>query len=109
DKEMFTTQSRNAEAEAPSKPQLKLTLLSRAYCHLCDEMHAAVAPIAAAHGATLSVIDVDADQTLEPIYGDRVPLLFLGAPGSGIELSQYVCDTACLNAALAAAASPSSP
>src|SRR5207237_3833752 len=84
---------------------LRLTLLSRAYCHLCDEMQAAVAPIAAAHGATLSVVDVDADQTLEAVYGERVPVLFLGAPGSGIELGHYVCDTAHVSAALAAAAS----
>jgi hypothetical protein len=69
-------------------------------------MQAAVAPIAAAHGATLCVVDVDADQTLEPIYGDRVPVLFLGAPGSGVELAHYVCDAALINAALAAAASP---
>ena len=82
---------------------LRLTLLSRAYCHLCDEMQAAVAPIAAAHGATLSVVDVDADQTLEAVYGDRVPVLFLGAPGSGIELGHYVCDIAHVSAALAAA------
>jgi len=87
---------------------LKLTLLSRAYCHLCYEMRAAVAPIAAAHGAALSVVDVDADQTLEAVYGDRVPVLFLGAPGSGIELGHYVCDTAHVSAALAAAASPGS-
>ena len=85
---------------------LRLTLLSRAYCHLCDDMRAAVAPIAEAHGATLSVIDVDADQTLEAVYGDRVPVLFLGAPGSGVELAHYVCDAALVNAALAAAASP---
>ena len=31
----------------------QLTLLSRAYCHLCDEMLAALAPLADAHGATI--------------------------------------------------------
>src|SRR4051794_7426017 len=91
-------QSATAKADAG---RLHLTLLSRAYCHLCDDMEAAVAPVAAAHGATLSVLDVDADQSLEPIYGDRVPVLFLGAPGTGIELAHLVCDTAQLNAALA--------
>jgi hypothetical protein len=103
-----TGQGRSPErTDAGSGPanKLLLTLLSRAYCHLCDEMRVAVAPIAAAHGATLSVVDVDADQTLEAVYGDRVPVLFLGAPGSGIELGHYVCDTTHVSAALAAAAS----
>ena len=57
---------------------MKLTLLSRAYCHLCDEMLAAVQPIARAHGATVEVIDVDApaNAALEGLWGDRVPALF---------------------------------
>ena len=39
---------------------MQLTLLVRAYCHLCDEMLAAVQPLAAAHGAAIDVVDVDA-------------------------------------------------
>ncbi len=81
---------------------MKLTLLSRAYCHLCDEMQAAVAPVAAARGATLTVVDVDADAALEARYGERVPVLFLGEPGTGIELGHYVCDPVRVDAALAA-------
>jgi hypothetical protein len=83
---------------------MRLTLLSRAYCHLCDEMQAAVGPVAAAHGATLTVIDVDADPALEAHFGERVPVLFLGEPGTGIELAHYVCDPVRVDAALAGAA-----
>jgi len=83
---------------------MRLTLLSRAYCHLCDEMHAAVAPLAAARGATLVVVDVDADPALDARYGEWVPVLFLGEPGTGLELGRCVCDPARVDAALAAAA-----
>ena len=83
---------------------LRLTLLSRAYCHLCDEMLGAVAPLAAAHGAKMVVVDVDADPALDAKYGDLVPVLFLGDPGSGLELGHYHLDPARVDAALAAAA-----
>src|SRR6476619_6926691 len=69
--------------------RLQLTLLTRAYCHLCDEMDRALAPLAAAHGARVVAVDVDTDAALEAVHGDRVPVLFLGAPGDGIELCHY--------------------
>ena len=73
---------------------MKLTLLSRAYCHLCDEMLAAVQPIARAHGATVEVIDVDApaNAALEALWGDRVPALFAGDPGTGTLLCHFRLD-----------------
>ena len=79
---------------------MQLTLLSRAYCHLCDEMLAAVGPLAAAAGATVTVVDVDADPKLESAYGDRVPVLFAGAPGSGEELCHFRVDVPRVEAAL---------
>ena len=78
-----------------------LTLLSRPYCHLCDDMRDAVAPIAARHGARLVVQDVDADANLERRYGERVPVLMLGAPSAGIELCHYTLDLAAVERALA--------
>jgi len=88
---------------------VRLTLLSRAYCHLCDEMLAVVAPVASAHGATLTVIDVDADPVLEARFGERVPVLFLGDAATGTELGHYVCDIARLEAALGPRSSLRSP
>src|SRR5689334_12359108 len=87
-----------ARTERSSSP--KLTLLSRSYCHLCDEMLAAVRPLAAAAGATLDVVDVDADPKLEAAYGDRVPVLFAGEPGSGVELCHFRVDFRRVEAAL---------
>jgi hypothetical protein len=73
---------------------VKLTLLSRAYCHLCDEMLAEVQPMAKARGAVVEVIDVDAPAhaALEAEWGDRVPALFAGAPRSGNLLCHYRLD-----------------
>ena len=85
---------------------LKLTLLTRAYCHLCDEMLAAVRPLAAARGAPIDVIDVDADPALELAFGDRVPVLFAGDPATGVLLCHYHLDPARVEAALASAGNP---
>ena len=80
---------------------VRLTLLSRAYCHLCDEMLEAVKPLAAATGATVTVVDVDADGALEAAYGDLVPVLFAGEPAEGREICRYRLDRASVDAVLA--------
>ena len=83
---------------------IELTLLSRAYCHLCDDMAAALAPLAAAHRATVAVVDGDADPALEAAFGERVPVLFLGPPAAGAELCHFRLDAARVAAALGEAA-----
>jgi hypothetical protein len=84
---------------------MDLTLLSRAYCQLCDEMIEALRPIAAAAGATIEVIDVDAatNAALDAAWGDKVPVLFAGAPDTGIVLCYYHLDRAQVEAVLAGA------
>ena len=78
-----------------------LTLLSRTYCHLCDEMEAALRPMLAA--TPLDVIDIDAPENvdLEARYGDAVPVLFAGDPADGRELSRYRLDAPRVFAVLA--------
>ena len=78
-----------------------LTLLSRAYCHLCDDMRAALEPLAARHGVDIVELDVDADAALEERYGVRVPVLLLGTPENGAELCHYTLDHASVMRALA--------
>ena len=78
-----------------------LTLLSRAYCHLCDEMRDAVMPIAVRHGVAVVEVDVDAHPALETAYGDRVPVLLMGASSDGIELCHFHLDADAVEAALA--------
>lgn len=53
----------------------KLTLISRAYCHLCHEMELALRPLAEEFGFEIDVLDVDADPELEALYNERVPVL----------------------------------
>ncbi len=55
-----------------------LTVLSRNYCHLCDDMLAGLEPFRASHQVIIQVIDVDESAELESLYGERVPVLFLG-------------------------------
>jgi hypothetical protein len=80
---------------------MRLTLLSRAYCHLCDEMEAALRPLIG--GTPLDVVDVDAPEhaALEAQFGDAVPVLFAGAPAAGRELCRYHLDAPRVRAALA--------
>ena len=78
-----------------------LTLLSRAYCHLCDEMREALAPLARRHGATVAEVDVDAHPELEARYGELVPVLLLGTVQDGVELCHYRLDASAVEAALA--------
>jgi len=77
-----------------------LILLTRAYCHLCDDMRAALAPLAAAAGVTIEEIDVDGDPTLEARWGEAVPVLLADER----ELCRYRLDRAALAAHLATAA-----
>ena len=42
---------------------IELTLMSRSYCHLCHDMEEALAPLLHEFGASLSVLDVDAERS----------------------------------------------
>jgi len=75
-----------------------LTLYSRAWCHLCDDMRAALEPLLAEFGAQVEVIDVDSDPALEARYNELVPVLLC----DGIELCHYRLDESRVREALAA-------
>jgi hypothetical protein len=79
---------------------VRLTLLARAYCHLCDDMREALAPLAARAGANVLELDIDADPALEAKYGERVPVLLLGDVADGVELCHYRLDVARVRTAL---------
>ena len=67
---------------------VELTLLSRRFCHLCHDMEAALAPLAAEFGATVTVVDVDGDPLLDAQYDELVPVLLHGKN----ELCHYFLD-----------------
>ena len=67
-----------------------LTLVSRAYCHLCHDMEVALTPLALEFGVLVDVLDADADPELEVLYGERVPVLL----HDGNELCHYFLNVA---------------
>jgi thioredoxin reductase (NADPH) len=82
---------------------MRLTVLSRSYCHLCDDM---IASLEASRdrfpeGYDVEVVDVDQHPALEAKWGDKVPVLLDGE----VEISHYFLDLARLESHLMAAAS----
>ena len=67
---------------------IELTLVSRSYCHLCHEMEEALAPLAVEFGASVVVLDADADQRLVDLYDELVPVLLHGET----RLCHYLLD-----------------
>ncbi|RTL47714.1 MAG: glutaredoxin family protein [Rhodocyclaceae bacterium] len=78
--------------------QKQLTLYSRTYCHLCDDMLAALETLRSEFSFTVAVVDVDADPALEAKYDELVPVLV----AEDQELCHYFLDEAAVRAFLAA-------
>lgn len=76
---------------------MKLTMMSRHYCSLCQKMIDALAPWQAQHGFELEVLDVDSDPALEARYNELVPVLMHGEQ----EICHWHLDEAALQAFLA--------
>lgn len=76
---------------------LRFVLYGRAWCHLCDDMRAALEPLIAGTGAQLDVIDVDSDPALRERYDELVPVLVC----DGVELCRYHLDDSRVKAVLA--------
>jgi hypothetical protein len=57
--------------------RLRLTLITRHDCHLCDAMAAVVDQVAPAFDAQVEIEDVDADAELRAVYSDQVPVLLI--------------------------------
>jgi hypothetical protein len=70
-----------------------LTLYSRSYCHLCDDMREALAPLLIDSGVMLRVVDVDDDPELIALYDELVPVLVGYSPQDGEQqLCHYFLD-----------------
>jgi hypothetical protein len=85
-------------------PAVRFTLYARSYCHLCDDMAAALAAFMARADLayTLDVVDVDADPALVARYDELVPVLTTDPAGA--ELCHYFLDEAALRHHLGLAA-----
>jgi len=78
------------------RPTPRLTLYGRSYCHLCDEMLAALGPLRDELGFAVDVVDVDGDAALEQRFGALVPVLM----HADAELCHYHLDAAKVRAYL---------
>lgn len=74
----------------------KLVLYTRQYCHLCDDMRAALEALRGELGFDLDAMDVDAEPELERRYNELVPVLMHGE----VELARWRLDSAALRAYL---------
>lgn len=75
----------------------KLTVLSRNYCHLCEEMVAALKQFQGRYPFEVEVVDIDKHPGLEEKWGALVPVLLDGER----ELCHYFLDAEVLDARLA--------
>ncbi len=75
----------------------KLTVLSRTYCHLCDDLLAALAQFQGRYDFDIEVVDVDSRPELEAKWGDKVPVLLDGE----LEICHYHLDARAVDARLA--------
>lgn len=76
-------------------------LYGHAYCHLCDDMEAALVSLLQEIGGgrtfAVDVVDLAEDAVLEEQFGERVPVLLAG----GRELCHYFLDPVAVRAYLA--------
>jgi hypothetical protein len=66
----------------------QLTVYGRTYCHLCDDMMAALQVLQGRFAFKLLWVDVDSDSILESRLGDKVPVLM----HDNRELCHYFLD-----------------
>jgi thiol-disulfide isomerase/thioredoxin len=78
-----------------------LTVYSRTYCHLCDDMIAALRNLQGRFRFDVKVVDVDSDDTLERRFGELVPVLITGSGKDERELCHYFLDEPAVTAFLA--------
>ena len=74
----------------------RITLFTRAGCHLCEEAERVLQEEQAATPFQLDLVDIDRDPELARRYGVRVPVVAV----DGVELSEYEVPVDLLRARL---------
>lgn len=75
-----------------SRTETTLTVYIRSYCHLCEAMLSELEIHRVALGFELKVVDIEDDETLETLYGEKIPVLKAGEH----ELCHYFLDKSVL-------------
>lgn len=76
---------------------MRVRLLTRVGCHLCDDAAEVLARVCAETGTGWDTVDVDSDDELRVEYGDQVPVVLL----DGREHDSFRVDEERLRADLA--------
>lgn len=76
---------------------MRVRLLTRVGCHLCDDAAEVLARVCAETGTGWDAVDVDSDDELRAEYGDQVPVVLL----DGREHDSFRVDEERLRADLA--------
>lgn len=74
----------------------KLAMYGREGCHLCEEMVGSLRDLQEKFQFEFEIINIDHDDHLTRLYGDRVPVLF--AVKEKKELCHYFLDSDVFNA-----------
>ncbi len=91
------------QGRAPTQSGPRFVLYSRSWCHLCEDMLAALRALEPpGQPFDVAVLDVDADPALLASFDELVPVLY-GDP-DGPELCHYFLDEAAVRAYLASVA-----
>lgn len=85
----------------PDVTVITFILYSRSYCHLCDDMLAALHALGGEYRFSVEVVDVDADPALVVLYDELVPVLVGKRQDSSEQLCHYFLDEARVRAYLA--------
>ena len=55
----------------------RVTLYSRAGCHLCDDARAVIEHVCAELGESYDEVDIDSDPDLQRRFGEEIPVTFV--------------------------------
>lgn len=80
-----------------STAEARVTLVTRAHCHLCEDVRPIVESVCADLGARWREVDVDSDPGLLAAYADLVPVVLV----DGREVAHWFLSEKQLRAALA--------
>ena len=77
---------------------IQFTVLSRSYCHLCDDMIAALEEFRGRFSSAFefTIVDIDQQPALEREWGEKVPVLLCDKQ----EICHYFLDEGALKQAL---------
>lgn len=87
---------------------MKLVVYSRPWCHLCEDMRAALLPIIGPLGIELEMRDVDEQPDWEALHGERIPVLTAVGSEGELELCHYRLDEAAVRSWLSVIGKPHS-